>query len=503
MFYFAEAAADISLASERKSIALDVTENRVEGSKMGDGSQTRREGRRVPEVVAAAELGKAGLAVKAVPLVEAEMLRGARFAARKFGRVETERGPRWFHSVVVLVKFREAKHVAALVVERQGEVEAVRALRSRKDVVFAELDFIQERQFSPNDPMLLNQWHHGVIGSFAAWGYSLGEPSVRVAIVDTPFQMDHPDLAAHTDAGWDVVNGTEITFGSAMSAGIEHSTLSAGMTAAVIGNGVGAAGASNCRILPININGSISEMYAAIVWAADNGVRVVNISWTGADSESLNAAGAYLKEKTRGVLVMPGVNGSGFLNYTNQPNIYCVSMTDAADNVRSRFGNHIDFAAPGWEIFSTTTNSGYAFGTGTSFSAPLFCGVVATLFTINPTMDVEAAIKLLKDTAMDLGAPGWDQFYGHGRIDFGAAAAAADASRPRITEFQISDGRALVTVSNAADLDVLLWRSSTVNASSWEAVPDVSSSVDGGLLTLVDPNPAENQKYYRVEVRLR
>ena len=467
-----------------------------------EGSVRERAGRRVPEKVSTADLRKAGLAEKAVPLVEAEMFRAVRSVARRFGQVQTAQGARRFHAEVVLVKFQEGKHVAALRVESGVEMEAVRVLRSRRDVEFAELDFVQERQFSANDPMITNQWHHGVIGSFAAWGYSQGEPSVRVAIVDTPFQMDHPDLAAQTDAGWDVVSGTEITAGSELAAGIEHSTMSAGMTAAAIENGVGTAGASNCRILPINIDGSISEMYEAVVWAADHGVRVVNISWTGANSETLNAAGAYLKEKARGVLVMPGVNGSGYLDYVNQPNIYCVSMTDAADNLRSRFGNHIDFAAPGWEIFSTTTNSGYGFGTGTSFSAPLFSGVVAALMSINPLLDGDAAIELLKSTAVDLGAAGWDLFFGHGRIDFGAAAAAADGTRPRITGLEVLEGRARVTVRNSEGLDVFLWRSSAVNRNGWELVPDVIRSVEGGLVTVEDPNSGGTEKYYRIEVRL-
>ena len=101
---------------------------------------------------------------------------------------------------------------------------------------------------------------------------------MRLAIVDSPFQMDHPDLAANTDSGWDVVANEPVTSNS----GIEHSTMCTGMAAAVINNDVGVAGAANCRILPININGAISEMYNATLWAATNGVRVVNISWSGA-----------------------------------------------------------------------------------------------------------------------------------------------------------------------------------------------------------------------------
>jgi subtilisin family serine protease len=274
------------------------------------------------------------------------------------------------------------------------------------------------------------------------------------------------------------------------------------MAAGVIGNQLGVAGASNCRILPININGAISEMYSAVIWAADHGVRVVNISWTGADSDTLNLAGSYLKATARGILAMSGVNGTGFLNYTNQPDIYCIAMTDAADNPRSRFGNHIDFAAPGWEIYSTATGSNYGFASGTSFSTPLFCGVVATLFSINPTLGPEDVIEQLKTSAVDLGSLGWDQFYGWGRINFASAARAADASRPMIASLQLSNGMASVTVTHQPELAFALWNTPTLGAVSWGLVTNVVQATNAGVLTLTDPTPVPGGSFYRVEARM-
>jgi subtilisin family serine protease len=458
----------------------------------------KRNGRRVPTTVRFSELQDSDLEMRAVPLPEAETLVADRLARGRIGRIEWAHGARLFNPEILLIKFRTARHVAALRVEELRELDALRELRKRKDVEFAELDLLQERQFAPNDPFITNQWHHSVIGSFSAWRYSLGSELVRVAIVDTPFQMNHPDLAAHTDAGWDVVKGVPINSAD----GIDHSTLTAGMAAAVIGNGVGTAGASNCRILPININGAISEMYEAVIWAADHGVRVVNISWTGGDSESLNAAGSYLKEKARGILAMSGVNGAGFLNYTNQPNIYCISMTDAADNPRSRFGNHIDFSAPGFEIFSTTTNSSYGFASGTSYSTPLFCGVVATLFSINPALSPEGAIDLLKSTAKDLGSVGWDQFHGFGRIDFARAAERAQASRLAVTGLQVMSGEAFLTITNATGLDLVLWKRATLDA-PWEEVKDAILTTNAGIYTVADRrSESESKRFYRVEGRI-
>lgn len=441
-----------------------------------DGAQGKS--KKTPPLAEFSQLAAPGLRTLAVPLPDAEI----RTAAE-------ER---------ILVKFRNAPHVAALRVEMGRRNDALRVVRARNDVEFAEPDSIQQRQFSPNDPLVTNQWHHSVIGSFEAWNFANSEPSVRIAIVDTPFQMDHPDLAAHTDPGWDIVEGAPIT----ASSGIDHSTLGAGMAAAIFGNRIGVAGASNCRVLPINIGGAISEMYDAVIWAADHGVRVVNISWTGADSDTLNAAAQYLKTKARGIMAMPGVNGAGFLNYTNQPDIYCISMTDAADNAHSRFGNHIDFAAPGWEIFTTTTNSGYAFASGTSYSTPLFCGVVASLFSINPTLGPDEVIQILKTTSVDLGGPGWDQFFGYGRINFAAAAAAANASRPVISSVHLLEGKAVVAVENAGALQYSLWKASAIEPSKWLRVENAAQTFTNGILTFADPAIELSVNFYRVEGRL-
>jgi len=453
---------------------------------------------RIPELTLLSKLTERELSACAIPLPEADTLAGRNFVEGHFGRIQTKGQARLINPGIILVKFRKARHVAALRVEPLRELDALWSVRQRSDVEFAELDSFERRQFIPNDALLTNQWHHAVIGSFQAWDHSLGQPFVRVALVDTPFQMDHPDLASQTDPGWDVVNGVPVT----SSSGIDHSTLGAGLAAAAIGNQLGVAGACNCRILPININGAISEMYAAVIWAADHGVRVVNISWTGANSDTLNVAGNYLQVTARGILAMAGVNGTGFLDYTNQPYIYCIAMTDAADQPRSRFGNHIDFAAPGWAIFSTVAGGGYGSDSGTSYSTPLFSGVVAALFSINPTLGPEEVIELLKQSATDLGPPGWDQYYGWGRINFAAAAVAADASRPLILSLRLNHGSAVLTVTNQPASALTLWRTPDLKVAPWETVTNAALSTNAGLRTLTDPTPGPVGNFYRVEARM-
>jgi subtilisin family serine protease len=305
--------------------------------------------------------------------------------------------------------------------------------------------------------------------------------------------MDHEDLAANTVPGWSVITASPIT----ASAGIDHSTAGAGLAAAAIHNHLGVTGAANCTLLPIDIVGFIDEMYSSIVWAADHDVRVVNLSWSGGDSAVIEEAARYLETKSSGVVIMSGVNGTGFLDYTNQPHIHCISMTDAADNLRSRFGNHIDFAAPGSAVWTTVAGSRYATASGTSFSAPLTGGVVAALLSINPSLTATQVIELLRTTADDLGAPGWDPYFGWGRIHFGRAAAAAQASLPRITSVQFEGATVSVSLALHPGAAYRLWRTPGLDPPRWEALA-ATAVTNAGTLVLTDPAPTNATAFYRV-----
>ena len=454
-------------------------------------------GRRIPPLTTFSNLFAADLPDRAMPLPRANTRAHGNFQTRHFGRLPTGQGTVYFNPETILVKFRGQSLVSALRVEPLREWDAVQALRRRPDVEFAQLDTFERRQFLPNDPQIGSQWHHQVIGSYQAWNYGLGQASVSVAIVDSPFQMDHPDLAANTVSGWDVVANQPVT----ASAGIAHSTLCAGMAAAVINNGLGVAGAANCHVLPININGAISEMYNATIWAANNGVRVVNISWSGGTNAVLEAAGLYLKTNAAGILIMSAVDGNGLLNGPSQPDVYCISMTDSADNFEATmYGPYIDFAAPGYQIYSTTTGGGYATASGCSFAAPLVAGVVAWIFGVNPTLSPDDVINILTNTAVDLGPTGWDQYYGWGRIDFAAAAAAAVATLPAIPSVQWTNNTLVVFTSFRPGPVYSLWRTPQLSPPAWAPAANVILATNGPTISLTDPAPWPGQAFYRVGV---
>jgi subtilisin family serine protease len=311
--------------------------------------------------------------------------------------------------------------------------------------------------------------------------------------------MDHPDLAANAIPGWDMVGAAPVI----TALGFYHSTIGAGLAGAVINNAIGVAGVVNCQLMPINIGDfpTLSDMYKAILWTADHGVRVVNLSWDGAYSAVVNDAGAYLKNTTRGMLFMAGVNGfNHFLDYTNQPDIYAISMTDTNDAPRSAYGFHIDFAAPGYQIYSTTTNSGYEFDSGSSYSTPLAAGLAAFAMSVNPELGPDEIFELMRASAADLGTEGWDQFYGWGRLDFGKLSRAVFATLPvsRITalpDFTIEARFVPGTMYQ-------LLRANSPQSQFWSPVPDFSIETNATALLLRDLSPLPSQSFYQLQIQL-
>lgn len=86
----------------------------------------------------------------------------------------------------------------------------------------------------------------------------------------------------------------------------------------------------------------------------------------------------------------------------------------------SNYGSEIDISAPFW-AYSMDLDSDYRVNCGTSMSAPYVSGAAALVWSKNPTWTAAQVRSQLESTARDLGASGWDQYFGHGRLDVAAA----------------------------------------------------------------------------------
>ncbi len=277
----------------------------------------------------------------------------------------------------------------------------------------------------PNDPFFDRQWHHQVIGSVEAWSYGRAD-GVVVAIIDTGVECDHPDLKGICRDGYDYYNDDPDP-----ADGHGHGTFAAGLVGAIPDNGIGVAGLGwGAWLMPLKAigdggQGRLSGVVSAIEHAADNGADIINMSFgTGEHSPALQSALRYAA--SRGVLLAaPGGNGGDGPVY---PAAYSEVVGVAGtypDDGHPPFttGDHLEVAAPAWDIVSTapTSAGSYARSSGTSQAVPLVSGLAALLVGKHPEWTVEEVRLWMSFTAIDLGEPGWDEEYGWGRIDAGRA----------------------------------------------------------------------------------
>ena len=289
-----------------------------------------------------------------------------------------------------------------------------------------------------SDPYRADQWDLAAMRTADAWPRSTGA-GVTVAVVDTGVDSSHPDLAGQVLPGADFLTGTE---GPATDPN-GHGTHVAGIIAAATGNGAGIAGvAPDARILPIRVlgaNGSgyLSDAANGIVYAADHGADVVNLSISATTSiEAMTNAIAYAR--SRGVVVVAAAgntraNGSPASYPAADPGVLAVAATDATDRFApySTAGDYVDVAAPGNAVLSTFPG-GYRTLSGTSMAAPHVAGLAALVRAADRALTPDQVEQVIESSAVDRGAPGRDDDYGYGRVD--AAAALASLPAPTRTD---------------------------------------------------------------------
>ena len=349
-------------------------------------------------------------------------------------------------------------------VPAKAEEKVVAALSNNPNIEFAELDMkIGHEEYIPDDPKFGSQWHHSKMGSSTAWDTASGS-GVIVAILDTGVDGSHNDLQVNLLPGWNSVSQN-----SDWSDIQGHGTMTAGTVGAVANNATGVAGnAWSVSILPVRITNSsdgyayFSDIARGLTWAADNGADVANVSYSVTGSSSVKNAANYLKGKG-GVTVASAGNGGVEIVLSDATDIITVSATDSSDNLTSwsSWGSYVDVSAPGVGIWTTKRGNTYGAPSGTSFSSPLTAGVAALIMSANPSLSPDEVEQILESSSLDRGTAGWDNKYGHGRVDAAGAVLAAIDTQPVIdnTEPVVSmnlvDGQTItgsITISaNASD----------------------------------------------------
>ena len=112
--------------------------------------------------------------------------------------------------------------------------------------------------------------------------------------------------------------------------------------------------------------------------------------------------------------------------------VVAVSATTSNDTLASfsSYGNWVDIAAPGVSILTTNRGGGYGYWNGTSFSSPVAAGLAGLIISANPDLTNTQVVEIITQNADDLGDPGFDQYYGYGRVNAHASLVAAIGTAP-------------------------------------------------------------------------
>ena len=334
----------------------------------------------------------------------------------------------------------------------QGEEDIIASAFSKiPSVEFAEPDYVARTMTVTNDPSLSQQWgmfrvQAANASGASAWDVTSGNSTVNVAILDTGIDQDHEDLATK------VVANQNFTTSPTVDDLYGHGTHVAGIAAAITGNGTGVAGLGynsslmNVKVLGDNASGYYSWIANGIIWATDNGAKVINMS-LGGSSGSSTLANAVSYAASHGVVVVAAAGNSGNSSRTYPAyysTVIAVAATDSNDARASwsSYGSWVDVAAPGVNIFSTFPNHpyqinkalGYDFGSGTSMATPHVVGLAALVWAsglCTTNTCVRAQIENNADAVAGTGT-----YWAHGRINaYRAVGGSSPVPSPTPTPF--------------------------------------------------------------------
>jgi len=424
---------------------------------------------------------------------------------------------------------------------------------------------IQEADVFPNDPFFRSRGSWGQ-GYFDQWGLrrigfkpsngkkeSLWPENARpviVAVVDTGIDRSHPEVSTsiwkneretpdngvdddkngYIDDvyGWNFVdNNNDIRDING------HGTITAGIIAAFTNNRIGIAGVNPfAKIMPIkamewNGRGWAFDIAKAIIYAVNNGARVINISIGGKRLNRMELLAVHYARR-KGAMVVAAAGNEGLntkeFSPAGLPGVVTVSATGPDDKRvgNSGWGAGVDIAAPGVDILSLRAKRtdllkfekkdyrpGAAFagkdkeyyrGTGTSFSAPFVSGVASLILAKNPKLSGMQLTRMILHSAKDIDVPGWDQFTGYGLLDAGAAMKADPEFFIISRIFKVAgtkkEGKFFIEISGRAMANhfkrAWLEAGKGSNPTAWVKVSDdITGPVDSGPLALILP------KYFR------
>lgn len=348
-------------------------------------------------------------------------------------------------------------------------------------VDFAEPDFIGEAagikgtSLVPNDEFFSRQWglnndgsvrtstgktgkHGADMNVLKGWEIQTGSEEIIVGILDSGVKTDHPDLNGRLWVNKDEVKNGRDDDGNGFVDDISgynfaydnpnirddggHGTNISGTVGAAANNSIGYAGIDQhcklmvCKNLDDENLGEYSWWSASLYYAANNGARVINMSEGGYDySKTLETAINYTYDA--GCLIVASMmnknNGDTYYPASFK-NVMAIGATDTDDSRcreftwggGSNWGKHISVVAPGNKIYGLDYKDNFnydVYWSGTSQATAYVTGIASLLLSQDPSRTNKELKEIIKSTALDRvgdpreDTPGWDLYYGNGRVD--------------------------------------------------------------------------------------
>ena len=394
--------------------------------------------------------------------------------------------------------------------------QAADLLAASSAVEFAEPNGYWSVQFTPNDDLYSSQWAHNNTGQAIsyygnpvgtadcdtdtdqAWDIQTGDPNLVVAIIDTGCDLGHPEYSSRLVTGYDFVNND----GDA-SDDHGHGTSCAGITLATGHNSQGIAGVAwNVKLMPVKVLSAAGfgtwDMIAnGIVYAADNGARILSMSLGGSYSSLVLDAVDYAYAQGCAIFASTGNSNASSIGYpAGYANAIAVgAMSPCCERKNpsscdeeywwgSNYGTGMDFVTPGVRIHTTDIRGSAGFGSGdyisdfngTSSACPHAAGIGALVWSRQPSMSNAQVWTILRDTCDDIGSAGYDLETGYGRLN---AYSAVMAPVPPVLEAQFLGAPLSGPLPLTVDFTDL--SGGTVNSWSW-------NFGDGGTSTVQNPS---------------
>lgn len=418
--------------------------------------------------------------------------------------------------------------------------DAIDKLETDPEVSSAEPDYVESTHF--NDPYANSsgswgqgypdQWYLNKVSAAGAWAAApSGADGLVVAVIDSGVDRTHPDMAAvcWTNSGEipgngldDDANGyvddltgwnfhsdnsqTQDTFG--------HGTLVAGLIAAECNNHFGISGlAPGVKIMAVRNGESgysyVSSSIEALYYAVDQGARVVNMSFGGANYSSAFAT-AVRFATDKGVVLVASAGNDGSESYTKYPcgypGVISVGATDHNDEVAafSNYGPLVDLVAPGGggsahegrtmlgpratgTTLGTAVDSFHIRSSGTSFASPLVAATAALIIKRHPDATPAMVRQLLCRSADAIEGGSWNLRSSYGRLNAQRALETDPPGEAEISDLvqgQVVSGNVAIPGTAAGDgfTGYILEYGAGKSPADWTPIASASLPVQDALL---------------------